>query len=297
MITAIADLEREQAAGVLARAALSLEYAEDLTELPAEVELRQAVIAEARRQLGLSSDDNSEEAIEKIGDFLDDEADRLSEEVDTDAALRRLAESGELPSDLYEIEIIPNIKEVYGKNFEFETKIIETTIRAPTIEQHYGADRRAHEPALISLFVKHFRTRYYLKDFYMLVAGGRNGFVMNVHQAWRLYPSRMTLAGPRSPVEWLRKFADQYGLDVDVNGKKGNFFLYEENVTQHNIHLPVGRHVYLSRFGQKNPDTGLEQAALIVSIDLKKYQRTLDEMMVDKKDILEPFVEARSAHD
>jgi hypothetical protein len=97
--------------------------------------------------------------------------------------------------------------DVYRKDFPLEKDIIETTIRSPTLEQHYGAKRKPNEPVMISLFLKSFRTTWPLKNFWMIVAAQRVGLRLDVHQAWRVYSSAVKLDGAKTPIDWLRSFA------------------------------------------------------------------------------------------
>jgi hypothetical protein len=296
MIASLRALDRTAAAGLLARAALSLGY-EDSPIAPfikGEEKIRSALIDEARQRLGVERGDNRPETIERIADFLDDESDKLLAPPDTEAALARLAERGDLPSDLYEIEIIPNVIEFYGKDFPLEKEIIKTTIQAPTLEQHFGPPRKPHEPAMISLFARTFRTRWPLKDFVMLVAAQREGFRLHVHQAWRIYSSRVDVKGVKTPVDWLSRFADAYGAEIEVEGKKGHFFLFTTGYIPTEYKVPLGGGkpglITISRFTQKDPVTGIDQSALVVAIDLVKYGKMLDALRVKREDILEEFV-------
>ena len=47
-------------------------------------------------------------------------SDRLLAPPDTESALARLAERGDFPSDLYEINIIANVADIYGNRFDLE---------------------------------------------------------------------------------------------------------------------------------------------------------------------------------
>jgi hypothetical protein len=305
MIKAVSSLDAKSAAGVLARAALSVAYVDDplgASVLPGDLIPR--VIEEARHHLGLSSEENNEEAFEKIADFLDQEADKLLAPPNTESALFRLAERGDLPSDLYEINIIPNVIDVYRGRFPLEKQIIETTIRAPTLQQHYGPVRKPHEPTMISLFLRSFRTRWPLKDFSVIVAAQRNGFNLDVHQAWRIYPQIVSLRGVETPIDWLHKFADHYGYEIEVGGRKGHFFLMAEGPIPNQMWIPqkVSKRNRLepqstvSRFAQHNP-TGAQISALIVAIDIQKYWVTLEQMGVRERDFLDRFVPAPVARD
>jgi hypothetical protein len=294
-------LDKKLAAGLLARAALSLGYEGDPVAplVKGEETIRSGLLDEARKKLGVDRDDNRLETIERIADFLDHVSDTFLGSPDTGAALARLAERGDLPSDLYEIKIIPNGIEIYGNQFSLEKEIIETTIRAPTLEQHFGPPRLPDQPAMISLFARTFRTKWPLKDFIMLVAGQRDGFCLHVHQAWRIYPSRVNVEGVKTPADWLSRFADAYGAEIQVEGKKGHFFLFAAGHIPDTVHLPfIGgkpQVVTISRFAQNDPKTGAEQSALIVAIDLMKYTKILDALRVKREDMLDEFVGAPRA--
>jgi hypothetical protein len=296
MIKAVQSFDPKTAAGLLARAALSVGYINNPL-IESESELFAKVVEEARNQLGFGVDDNDPETIERIADFLDSESDKLLQPPNTESAIKRLAERGELPSDLYEINIIPNVQEVYGKRFPLEKEIIETAIRAPTLEQHYGPPRDPHEPSMISLFVRSFRTTWPLKDFSVVVAGQRRGLILDVHQAWRVYPQKVNLQGAKTPVDWLRKFADSYGAEIEVQGKKGHFFLIAEGPIPNSFSFrpPESRKERLyviSRFAQTDSSSGIEKSALILAIDADKYRGTLDELGVRRESILDRFVPA-----
>jgi hypothetical protein len=291
MIEAVAQFDRSTAAGLLAKAALAVGYASSESD-PVVI----GIIDEARRRLGLSRDANDSESWEQIADYLDEESDKLIPPPNTESALFRLAERGDLPSDLYEIAIIPNVVEIYGKQFPLEKEIIETTIREPTLEQHYGPLRKPNEPVMVSLFLRSFRTRWPLKDFSVIVAAERKGLQLFVHQAWRVYPWKVNLSGVRTPIDWLHRFADYYGYEIDVGGKKGHFFLIADapvpnSFTVQQTNAP-GRQqkVIVTRLVQREPLTNKETSALIVAINIEQYRATIEQLGVRRDDILDRFV-------
>jgi len=301
MIKAIQSFDPKTAAGLLARAALSLGYINSPL-IESDVELISKIVNEVRGQLGIGIDDSDPDTLQRIADFLDSESDQLLEVPDTDSAIKRLAERGELPSDLYEINFLWNVQDVYRKGFLLEKEIIETAIRAPTLEQHYGPSIKPHEPSMISLFVRSFRTTWPLKDFLVVVAAQRRGLILDVHQAWRVYPQKVNLQGVKTPVDWLRKFADSYGAEIEVQGKRGHFFLIAEGPIPDSIMFrpPESKKEHqfvISRFVQKDPSSGVEKSALIVAIDVDRYRETLDELGVRRENILDRFVPARRARD
>jgi hypothetical protein len=123
----------------------------------------------------------------------------------------------------------------------------------------------------------------------MLVAGWRApNFTLEVHQAWRLYSSKVPTEGAADLVELLRRFADVYGADIEVDGQRGRFFLTAEKVLPPRITIMASRGksetITVTQFAQRNPTTQRMHAALIVAIDLNRYRETLEKM--DCKTIL-----------
>jgi hypothetical protein len=284
------------AAGLMARAALSLGHVEE-TKGEQESIIAQ-LIDETRNRLGISREDNAPDTLSRIADFLDSESDKLLSPTDTDLALGRLAERGDLPSDLYEINIIKNISDIYGSKFSLEKSLIETTVMDFAQEQHYGPPRKPHDPAMISLFVRSFRTKWLLKNFVMLVAAKRDGFKLHVHQAWRIYPSKVNIAGANTPVQLLQRFSDEYGAEIDINGRIGHFFLFSATPAPSAFKFNMGRakerNIVVSQFNQ-NDSRGRPNSALIVAIDLDKYKMTLKALGVKREDIIDEFAKAPKA--
>jgi hypothetical protein len=279
------------AAGVLARAALALESrAQNPAAEPIvqdELALRERVIEDARATLGLRPDDFSGSALALISERLDSTADELVSKPDIEGATLRLAERGELSSDRFDIRVADTMREVYGRYFEREVKRIEETVHAPDIEQHFGAPAQEGDPALISLFLRHYSDRFPYRSFYLLVAGQRDKLVMHVHQAWRLYPAVMHVSPSPDLVGMLRNFADEFGSEVRVGDIKGKMIVNAslpagtKSVT---AELPQGkpnakpeRHM-TSLFTQKDPLTQELRGSLIVSINMTMYKKLLERM-------------------
>jgi hypothetical protein len=290
MIEALEALDKRVAAGVITRAALALAgNPSSQVVVNGEEGLRAALLTEVRRRLDIDADDNRPETLEKVGEALDEESERLLGPTDTVAALKRLAERGDLPSDLYEISIIENISEFFGREFELERDLIEATIRQPSREQHYGRAQSAREPSLVSLFYREFSTPHPYKDFGMLVAAAREGLMLTVHQAWRIYQSAVHTQGASDLVGLLRRFSDTYGVEIDLDGVKGRFFFAADKPPPRNIHLDMrGKPgaISISQFNQKNVAAqGAPKAFLVMSTDLVRYRETLEKMKVKRAQI------------
>jgi hypothetical protein len=287
MIASIQSLDRVTAVGILARAALAVENPTNPAAaliVPNEQAIREDVIAETRRRYGIAETDDTEVAREKLGDALDSESDALLGDIDSARALKRLAVNGELPSDLYKVTIIPNIEDFHGRRFAREKGVIEETVRSPDLEQHYGPPKNPHDPYLLSVFTKTFPDKYPARSFIMLVAAERHDLTLTVHQAWRLYPDEVDLAGASDPVDMLQKFAAVFGYDVTAGNQQGRFIFLADVPTGTDVlvqgKIPAARpgktrQITVSYFHQVRPTLGVKQAALIVAIDLDKYRAAL----------------------
>lgn len=290
MISALSDFDKMTAAGILARAALAILDNDNpavTPVIPREAELREVIIEELRKSLGVSLDDRSPATLARIGDLLDHESDLLIGPVDSEAALRRLSEKGELPSDLFRIRIIPNIQEFHGKKFQREQELIEQTVRLPDKEQHFGPAANPGEPYLISLFAKYFPNQYALRSFTMLVVGKRNDLELEVHQAWRIYHDLVSLEGVSDLIELLRRFADKFGSEIELGGKRGHFILSADLPRDKPVEFGVTarepdqerketkKRITFSFFVQRNPLGSDNQAALAVGVDLSQYAALL----------------------
>jgi hypothetical protein len=293
MMQMLERYDKYVAAGILARAALALQSGESefsssssSSVVDNEAALRGALIAEARNTLGIGAEDRSPAVIERIGDYFDSQAEGLIGEPHVEDAFHRLIDRGDFPSDLYEIHIVSNIQNFFGSDFEREKKLIERTVRAPTREQHFGPPSKPNAPYLISLFAREFKTPYPARDFTMLVAGQRDHERrLGVHQAWRLYSARVDVRGATDLVELLRRFADVYGAEIILDGKRDRFFLTSETPIPSRIDFAFGRHkkvgkerreeVTVTQFSQVDPVSRRMHAALVVAIDLNRYRETL----------------------
>lgn len=292
MITTLSDYDSIAAAGVLARAGFAIEdncNPAAQVKWPEEALLRRKIFIEARHILEIEDDDQSEEAIERLSDFLDTEMDRLSAPKNNEAVLDALSRKGELPSDLFNISISQSIQDFFGKEFPQEKKLIEETVRSPDREQNYGPSEDRSASFLISLFSKHFPNKFPYKSFTMIVAGKRIGQFLDIHQAWRLYSDSVSLEGADTLIEMLKRFSDTFGHPIEMGGKKANFILSAEIPRGQPIESVIriepevdkkGRqlkaNVTWTWFLQEKPFANSMQAALVISTDLIRYRKELE---------------------
>ena len=284
MINSLTDFDPLTAAGILARAALSVadrSNPDAASVVPDEHRIRERILLETRQQYGIA-DDDSEDSRERLCDALDAESDALLGSADEFQVLERLALKGDLPSDLYQIIVVKNIKDCYGKKYLEEEQNIKETVRSPDIEKHYGSPGDPEDHRLISLFARTFRDKYPARSFVMLVAGERKGLILTIFQAWRVYPEDVNLIGADSPLEMLRRFALVFGTDVTVGKETGRFMLQSGirdgvPIPVHGFIAPIAgksrRQVNVTHFSWKTADGSKD--ILTVGIDLDKYRDAL----------------------
>jgi|GEM_PF-1494746 len=295
MISAIANFERNAALGILARAAIAAEddrNPDAIYRFPNEKEIRTSIFDEIRHSIGIAADDMSPAAEIRIGEAIDLELFSLVGKTDADTVLRKLALNGNIPSDLYDIEIIANIKNFYHRNWLKEEALILQTIRKADQEQHFGPGEDTELPVLVSLFSKFFPDKYPARSFTMLVAGQRNGLKLVVHQSWRLYANSVSLGGVSDLVDMLRRFCDKFGLEFEVNGNRSKFMLdvklSDTEGMQRNINvLPLygrdskGRKIdksmtFMVSDSKIMRNDGAMHSALTVVINLESYLADLE---------------------
>jgi hypothetical protein len=285
MIELLSSLDKNSASGVLARAALYLNDSSNPASSPIlqdESALREEVISAAIAELGFNRDRLDGDAIERIGDYLDEQSEKLIGPPQTDAAIARMIESGDLPTDLYDVRIVDTMRTNLGKWYPKEEQLILKTVHDATRMQHYGPPIDPGQPALVSLFARRFRTKYPFKDFTMLVAGHRGpGKELFVHIGWRIYDAYVSTEGAKDLVDLLRRFADTYGYEITLNGVSGRFFLTSEYVHNNRINVVAkGKQqiVTVTQLRQHGPGGVGQRAALVIATDLEKYLSTLSKM-------------------
>ncbi len=225
MIEALKGLDRTTALGVLSRAALAvLSSAANPSAQPVlehEAELREQLILEVANRVGVSPDLSDQHVRDKLSDALDEEAEILDLPVDSEAALTRLSERGELSSDVFDVFVNEDLREVYGDAMEQERQNIMLTVRSPEAEEHsrISPDRTL----LVSLFGRRFPAQPRRAGFYHLVAGARSGTKLEVNQAWRIYDDEIDLMKAGTLIGAAKLFAERYGATVKSGNHVGRF--------------------------------------------------------------------------
>ncbi len=289
MISVISKFDHKTAAGILARTALAItDYGNpaSIARIPDEERIRETLLSEIRSKLQITSNDQSEGSIDRIAEQLDIESDKLIGAIDEKSVLSSMAAKGYIPSDLFEVSVIDQVKEIYGKNYASEELNILSTVKSPDQEQHYGTPSSPEQPFLISLFAKNFENKFPLKSYTLLVVGQRNGLQLSVHQVWRVYHDRVDLSNITDLIDMLQRFSDKFGAEIEVGGVKGHFFRelnFEKSAPFTNrlkfkflsdgklIEDPK-RLITFTAFTQNEPSTGKVTSAMALAIDLKLYK-------------------------
>ena len=300
MIEVLRHFDARTAIGILARAALSLDGLDNPASqaiLDNEMLIRRELLAAARLRAGVSDADHSPEAIEKIGDVLDLEADGLAGPFDMQAALKRLAEGGNLPTDMYDISFNPGFLEQMEDWAPFEKELIEITIRHPHQQQHFARSASPKEPSLASLFYRRFKTKWPFKDFNLLVVASRNGLMLEINQSWRIYSHLLDTDGSTSLVDILRRFANTYGSRIQWEGKTGSFFLTVDNPLPreftYKIAVDANEKKSVGVAQLATHQDGKTTASLVVAIDLLHYHDVLNRMRVRRDEIIVDWPSAK----
>lgn len=283
MIQILDHFDPRTAAGIVARAALSLEErAPNPASVPRvsdELDLRTSLLKEIRGSLGIDPYDNSEAAIEKLGDALDELADEISRP-DVEGATLRLSDKGELPSDRYRIDIHDPAKLFYGKQFWLEEPRVVETVRRPDFEQHFAKEN--NPSSLISLFARFYRSKYPNRNFWLLVSGQRRADIsLSIPLVLRLYPALVKVKPSSDLIAMLRVFADEYGKEVGFGGERGKLLI--------STSLPDGMYNFESSVApQPGTETTLVaftmshdrqiRASLVMAINSTKYTKVLEQM-------------------
>jgi hypothetical protein len=207
-----------------------------------------------------------------------------------------LADGGNLPPDLYEISVDPAIGERLGeRRYPLELSLIKAAIRHPDRQQHFARSQNPREPSLVSLFFRSFKTKWQFKDFGMLAVASRDGLLLSVGQAWRIYPPLLDVSAAKNLVDMLRIFTMRYGAKVTRDGRVGSFFLTVDGPvpaeTRYTIdgRRPGEKRTTISSIVQHQE--GRATAALVTAVDLNKYDDDLVKMAVTADQIADNLVD------
>jgi hypothetical protein len=285
VIEALKQFEPSVAAGILARAALSLDT--DLHNpaanfvLQGEDKLREKIILEFSTKLGIPPIDSSYKTAHLISSEIDRAIDEIIGSIKEKDALERISARGEFPSDEFEIVLMPNIKDdIYQNHFKDEYPRIIETIKRPHKELQFGQTESLRP--LVSLFGRFYRSKFPARDFLLLIVGQRKGLVLEVHNVWRVYPYIVPIREQDDLVTILKNFTNTYGTKV-ISGKAEGNFIHDSDLPaetkQTRVSIPVPKnpnHTFtVTQFLQHDSSGKYIKSSLTVSIDLTEYLETI----------------------
>lgn len=227
MLEILDRLDARTAAGVLAKAALRLNYQwhpfpeGHLIEGQSRIEV--AVLEELRRSLNLTPDDLSERARELLTEALDNYSERLILSVDGAVSIDDLNAKGLMPSDTLELNFSEDFDSMFGVSANVERRIAELTVKHPHREERVPSIED-HSQEVASLYSRYFRHQYPAREFWLIVVIYAIGSRTNVSDVWRLYPADLDLSHCENLVDAIRVFSGKFGVPIEIDGTKGSFF-------------------------------------------------------------------------
>lgn len=278
MLPGLENLDPITRLGFLARTALAISSSphnpDAAPALPNEMELREKVLAHLRTQLGLSHDDDSPSARERIGDELDAESDQLVS-VDEEGAIRRLSDKGLLASDQLEIKFEEaHVRQVWGNSFKRECNLAKKTICRPDREEQFGPAGDKPIPDMVSIFARWEKTGK--TPFLHFVDGWRAGGIFHVTNIWRIYADDVSLEPVGTLVDVMRKFSEIFGHPIRIGRHVGKFIESARVKRGENVQLSCerlpGEGVY-SGFRRFLGDE--EEFVFASAIDLVRYKASM----------------------
>ena len=157
MLKTLSKYDTKTSAGILARTAMILdgEYNPHFSRvINDEDSVRQSLLEEISD--GLVQNIDSSKKNDLILEYIDNELNKMAD-VQSEEAVDRLSRTANLPSDLYQIEIIKNIKDFYKKNYVKEFEKISDTVRRPDSEFHFPKDSSILNPLKYLYFFESIR--------------------------------------------------------------------------------------------------------------------------------------------
>jgi len=222
MIQALKTYNKSFAEGMLARTSFFLDDDPMLRTLkPIENEdaIRNNVITEICKNLNIPSVSYNKQA---VLDYLDDELEKSTklEDKTEKEILNRLSARGELPTDLYTVNIQNTIATKKFQNiFKKNEALITETIKKPDMTYNFGANYCA------SIFAKFYKGKYEYNSFFLLVVGKREGLTFIVNQVWQLYNDMVSGNSFNNALDLLKHFVENFGVEVDFQGEISKFFI------------------------------------------------------------------------
>lgn len=288
MLNTLKEIGYNDALGVLSeltRTFVPQSVVEDKEIFARAVDFRhENVLTEIRASLDLAPNDNSDEARDKIINFISDQISQIVlGGVDEKVVKTRLGNKGALRPDLYEIDYGPEFKNIQDRGIRREH--VGQALNYPDDVEHVLPEQPFEKNGSYSLYVKHRIDPDPYKCFTLLVISSRNGYKQSVMDAMRIYPTDVDISSARNPLDLLRAFLGKYGQQITVGKQTSKFFflaiiekpvVIQEYELLHIAAFPEGHKGYgLMQFRDTGPTIEVAMAYAtndtIYRKDLKKH--------------------------
>jgi len=285
MLDTLSNIDPRTAQGILANLALGMMpdpgIGPPATTAPIDSDLSKQLFRELRIKLHLKRDDNSPKALAKLYATLAAEMKRIAlQGEDLNKVKARLGQQGILSPAQYQIK--------FDKAFRLAEQCgvtqyqAESAIRNPDSYEHLIPEHFGFDPEhASSLFMKVERPTAHSERYIILVFANRKGYVQEVINAWRVYPSDVDLSDSSSPIDVLRAFVERFGTIFKLGDKTGKLFMHEKLAVKHEkdgktsfeLFKPtpstVGELTYFLGTGRTSKE--MVETVLSFSIDYKEF--------------------------
>ena len=144
MFASFANLDLQNRAGVLSRAALDIQSGgvnpDSAPVLPDELTMRQEIVDGILANLKTAHVQMGEHDLRsKVLDWLDSEAERLAGPHDTAGAIKRLSIEAALPADVYEVVFSSEMLKAIADLHVDDRDLVRQTVHSPDLEEQFGS--------------------------------------------------------------------------------------------------------------------------------------------------------------
>ncbi len=165
---------------------------------PDDAAIQERILEEIKAHLRIASEEEPD-AQKALINYLSEGMSRaVLENIDLKAIEYRLGQRGALPIRSYKMKFDDDLK----KSGVTTQRVQDAIYKADQIQHlHYSEPEQPDKN--LSLFLKHHRSSDH-DSYTLLVLGRRQGSVIHVFEAWRVYHSEVDLSSARTPLDFLR---------------------------------------------------------------------------------------------
>ena len=195
-------------------------------DLPSDQESKRiatAILAEARKQLRIKSENLNEESRTKIMQVLNIEIDRYALSTGAGDLIKdRIGNKGALSSTQYNIQF-DKVFPIRGRLRGVSRDAVMDTITSANMVTHLSPPEDFPSGQRISVFYKHQHVGDTTNQTGLIVVALRRGANLTVNAAWLVPFAFVDVSSASTSVDVLETFANRYGapsIDADIAGQK-----------------------------------------------------------------------------